>query len=162
MMKEFFENPEKYKTVESWENSGLLERLSPYHQNLLSTYFYTFLKTDNILINDKLTPFYLPCLRRVFKVVIDSGELNYTLKLFNLNEVQLDIGDFVDYVNINLPKTLNGLKHLEGDLDHVAEACALVSMCYAGTIKTIYRDETKLKDYLTKIERYNKIDSIIN
>lgn len=76
MMKEFFENREKYKTVESWEGSGLLENLSPYHKNLLANYFYKFLKVDTILINDKLSSFYLPCLRRVFKVVIDSGELD--------------------------------------------------------------------------------------
>lgn len=68
----------------------------------------------------------------------------------------------MDYINLNLPKTLNGLKHLEGDLDYEAEACAIVSTCYIAKVRNIYREYSKLKEYLDKIERYKKIDSIIN
>lgn len=119
------------------------------------------MKTDRLLINDKISNFYLPCLRRVFEVVIESGTLEHSLKELNLEEVELDIDDFVCFMNSNLPKTIIGLSHLENLSDTEAESCSIVSNCYKYVVIDTYRNRELLIKHLSKLERFNKIDSLI-
>lgn len=161
IIRKIFDNPEDYQTVSDWSNVGLLEGLSMYHKKLLSNYFYRLIKINSKLINPNLEPYYLVCLRRVFKVIVDSGDLDYILYNRNLDEIELDLNDFIDYINTYLPRTLIGLNHLENELDYEAEALATVSLAYINRMRNIYRDNNLLTNHLTKIKRDNKIDSII-
>ncbi len=162
-MKSIFDNPDKYKTTSDWEDSGLLGDLSIYHKNLLSNYFYKLLKMDSRLLNIELYPYYIPCLRRIFDEFMLKTDIRLSyLEEFNLDELQIHLNDFVDYINLNLPKTLIGLEHLTEELDYEAEACSIVCISYGFKLSRIYKDKNLLKSYLTKIKRSDGIGSIID